>query len=427
MTKSLLNIDHIARIEGHGNVHVVIENDEVKTVEMNIVEPARLFESMVRGHSYKDCSYIASRICGICSPSHCITDLKAVEDAFGVEVSERTRLIRELLVYGSYLQNHASHLFVFVVPDFIGEPSVFPLAESDPELFAQALELKKLGNDLCTAVGGRSIHPITAVVGGFTHEMSADEYLEFAQRMEDMIPFAKATVDLFSSFRITDIHTASDMLAMVEEDYYPVQSSDLLKLLDEDVVFDAHDFEDYLEEYEVPHSGSLFTREKGSGKPVFTSALSRLNASWKHLSNEAKMASAKAGLRPEERNPMKNNLAQAIEILDALIRCSGICRELAKFEGDSKPVSFEVKAGIGVGMTEAPRGVVFHKLAFNDEGLIERALIITPTAQNLASLEADTRHLVEVLIESGLGEEHIRSEIAKLVRAYDPCLSCSVH
>lgn len=113
-------------VEGHGNVHVVIEDDVVKTVEMNIVEPARLFESMVRGQSYKDCSYISSRICGICSPSHCVTDLKAVEDAFGIEVSPRTKMLRELLVYGSYLQNHASHLFVFVVPDFVGEESVFP-------------------------------------------------------------------------------------------------------------------------------------------------------------------------------------------------------------------------------------------------------------------------------------------------------------
>jgi len=427
MTRSQLNIDHVARVEGHGNVHVVIEDDVVKTVEMNIVEPARLFESMVRGQSYKDCSYISSRICGICSPSHCVTDLKAVEDAFGIEVSPRTKMLRELLVYGSYLQNHASHLFVFVVPDFVGEESVFPLAQSDPELFNQALDLKKLGNDLCTLVGGRSIHPITAVVGGFTHEISAQEYLELADRLEAAIPFAKATVDLFSSFRITEIHTASDLLAMVEDDYYPVQSSNTLELIDEHVRFDAHDFESYLEEYEVPHSGALFTRVKATGKPVFTSALSRLNASWDHLSQEAKFASAKAGLRPEEKNPMKNNLAQAIEILDALIRCAGICRELVKGEGDSKPVPFEVRAGTGVGMSEAPRGVVFHKLEFDDEGRVLHASIITPTSQNLASLEADTRHLVEVLVEAGLDEGYIRSEIAKLVRAYDPCLSCSVH
>lgn len=242
-----------------------------------------------------------------------MTDLKAVEDAFGIEVSSRTKMLRELLVYGSYLQNHASHLFVFVVPDFVGEESVFPLAQSDPELFNQALDLKKLGNDLCTLVGGRSIHPITAVVGGFTHEISTQEYLELADRLEAAIPFAKATVDLFSSFRITEIHTASDLLAMVEDDYYPVQSSNTLELIDEHVRFDAHDFESYLEECEVPHSGALFTRVKATGKPVFILGALSLNASWDHLSQEAKFASAKAGLRPEEKNPMKNNLAQAIE------------------------------------------------------------------------------------------------------------------
>ena len=106
---------------------------------MNVVEPARLFESMVRGRRFEEIPYISSRICGICSSSHVVTDLKAIERVFGVEVTDRTRALRELLVYGSYLQNHASHLFVFAAPDFLGMPSVFPLAQTDPELFEQAL------------------------------------------------------------------------------------------------------------------------------------------------------------------------------------------------------------------------------------------------------------------------------------------------
>ena len=138
MTKTAIHVDHIARVEGHGNVHVVIEDGEVKTVEMNVVEPARLFESMVRGRRFEEIPYISSRICGICSSSHVVTDLKAIERVFGVEVTDRTRALRELLVYGSYLQNHASHLFVFAAPDFLGMPSVFPLAQTDPELFEQA-------------------------------------------------------------------------------------------------------------------------------------------------------------------------------------------------------------------------------------------------------------------------------------------------
>ena len=146
MTKTAIQVDHIARIEGHGNVHVVIEDGEVKTVEMNVVEPARLFESMVRGRRFEEVPYIASRICGICSASHVVTDLLAIERIFGIQVSDRTRALRDLLVYGSYLQNHATHLFVFAAPDFLGHKSVFPLADEAPELFEKALELKALGN-----------------------------------------------------------------------------------------------------------------------------------------------------------------------------------------------------------------------------------------------------------------------------------------
>ncbi|MEG0504273.1 MAG: nickel-dependent hydrogenase large subunit, partial [Raoultibacter sp.] len=260
MTKTSIHVDHIARIEGHGNVHVVIKDGVVETVEMNIVEPARLFESMVKGRSYSEVSYISSRICGICSASHVVTDLKAIEHIFGVQPSDRTRALRELLIYGSYLQNHATHLFVFAAPDFVGLPSVFPLAERDPALFEQALGLKALGNELCTKIGGRSVHPITAVVGGFTHEITAAEYLELADKMEAMIPFALQTIDLFDSFEVPDLATEGDMLAMVMDGYYPVECSDRARLLRFDVEFDANAIEDYVEEYAVPHSGALLAR-----------------------------------------------------------------------------------------------------------------------------------------------------------------------
>ena len=225
MSTASIKVDHLARVEGHGNVHVVIEDGAVQTVEMNVIEPARLFESMVRGRSYTEVSYIASRVCGICSASHVVTSLLAIERIFGVEVADRTKALRELLVYGSYLQNHATHLFVLAAPDFLNQPSVFPLAQSDPALFDKALGLKALGNELCTKVGGRSIHPITAVVGGFTHEITSEEYLELADKLEASIPFAVQTVDLFNSFRTPDIQTAGDFLAMTADDRYAVADS----------------------------------------------------------------------------------------------------------------------------------------------------------------------------------------------------------
>ena len=198
--RTTLSMHHIARIEGHGNISLSIEDGRVSDVKMNVVEPARLFESMVGGRPFTQTSYIASRICGICSSSHVITDLLAIEQIFGVKTSERTRVLRELLVYGSFLQNHAAHLFVFAAPDFEGLDSAFPLAESAPELFNGGMAIKALGNELCTLVGGRSIHPITCVVGGFTHEPSRDDCLAMADKVAAAREFCEKTVDVFAGF-----------------------------------------------------------------------------------------------------------------------------------------------------------------------------------------------------------------------------------
>lgn len=429
MTRTAIKVDHIARVEGHGNVHVVIEDGVVETVEMNVVEPARLFESMVLGRRYEEVPYIASRICGICSASHVVTDLLAIERIFGVKVTDRTNALRELLVYGSYLQNHASHLFVFAAPDFIGHKSVFPLADENPELFRQALGIKALGNELCTLVGGRSIHPITAVVGGFTHEIAADEYVELADKLDAMREFATATVDLFHSFDVPDMETEGDMLAMGAPDRYAVVDSRTVRLLGAGLSFDCGEVGDVIEEYAVPHSAALLSRVRSTGRPFFTGALARINASWQNLSRGAKVAAAKAGLRPPERNPFMNNVAQAVELVDALDRCSELCRRLARdeFEGTSSPQSFAVRAGRGVGFTEAPRGALFHELELDGDGRVTHASIITPTAQNIANLEADMRVLAEAIVADGAGRDEAQLQIEKLVRAYDPCLSCSVH
>ncbi len=429
MSNATIKVDHLARIEGHGNIHVVIEDEQVKTVEMNVVEPARLFESMVLGRSYTEVSYIASRICGICSASHVVTDLLAIEHIFGIEVSDRTKALRELLVYGSYLQNHATHLFVLAAPDFLNQDSIFPTASTDPVLFDKALGLKALGNELCTKVGGRSIHPITAVVGGFTHEMTPAEYLDLAERMDEALEFAIATVDLFNSFRTPDIATAGDFLAMVESGSYPVQGARTARFVHAGIDFDADDVQSNIEEYAVDHSAALLARVAKTKSPYMTAALARINASWNNLSRTAKVAAAKAGLRPPELNPFSNNVAQAVELIDALERCAELCRRLAddEFEGTSVPVEVVPRAGRGCGFTEAPRGALFHELELDDAGRVVRASIITPTAQNVANLEADMRLLAQNLVETGAAPDEIRGEIEKLVRAYDPCLSCSVH
>lgn len=426
MARTTLSMHHIARVEGHGNVHVSIEDGKVRDVQMNIVEPARLFESMVVGRPYDKISYIASRICGICSSSHVVTDLLAIEDAFGVEVSDRTRMLRELLVYGSYLQNHASHLFVFAAPDFAGEESLFPLAVTEPELFNGGLVIKALGNELCTKVGGRSIHPITAVVGGFTHEVSPEEYIELADKLRDMRPFAEKVVDVFAAFPVPDIATKGDFLALREEGHYAVVSGRPCFAKD-GFEFDCAQYRDYIEEYQVAHSAAYFSRRRDTQETFAASALARINVSWNELTREARLAAAKAGLRPPSLNPYSNNVAQAVELVDVCVRCEAMLRELAEGEGSSEPVDFEPRAGRGVGMTEAPRGTLVHDVEFDEAGRVVHANIITPTVHNLSDTEHNVFQVAELLASQGADEGTIRLEVEKLVRAYDPCLSCSVH
>ncbi len=429
MGRTSISVDHVARIEGHGDIHLVIEDGALVSCEFSVVEPARLFESMVRGRPFDEVPYISSRVCGICSASHVVTDLRAIEQIFDVEVSDRTRAIRELLVYGSYLQNHATHLFVFAAPDFLGHKSVFPLAEENEQLFDNALSLKALGNELCTKVGGRSIHPITAVVGGFTHELDREEYLELAGKLEEAAEFALTCVDLFNDFEVADVQTDGDMLAMTAPGSYPVIDSDTASFVRSGYDFNVRDVTEEIEEYTVGHSAALLARARRTGKSYMTAALARVNASWSNLSQSARYAAAKAGLRPPEYNPFANNVAQAVEIVDALDRCAGLCHRLAadEFEGSSEPASFDVRAGRGVGFTEAPRGALFHMLEIDENGCVTHAAIMTPTAQNVANIEGDMRQLAEKLVDGGCDSDDIRLEVEKLVRAYDPCLSCSVH
>ena len=429
MSKEVLTLEHMARVEGHGHVKVSIKEGTVESVQMQIDEPARFFESMVHGRYFDEVPYIASRICGICSANHVITSLLAIEQAFGVVVTERTRMVRELLVHGSYLQNHATHLYVLAAPDYMKQQSIFPLAQIDKELFDKALALKSLGNELCTLVGGRSIHPITAVVGGFTSEPTAQQYLEMASRLEDAIDFAVQTVDIFNDFPVPSLQTDGDMMAMVQEGAYPISTSSDFAFVRSGTRYTCLQLHDAMEEYAVAHSGALFARARESKNTYMVGALARINASWGNLTQQARFAAAKAGLRPPELNPFSNNIAQAVELVDALERCAALCRDLAAnaFEGTTEPVRFAPQAGRGIGFTEAPRGTVFHDLEFDSEGRVLHASIITPTAQNVANMEADMMKLACDLAAKGVSENQLKQSIEMLVRAYDPCFSCSVH
>ncbi len=417
-----ITAEHVARIEGHGTITVAMEGGVVSDVRLDVVEPARFFESMVVGRRYDEAPLITSRICGICSPNHQITSIKAIEAAMGVAVSERTVLLRKLLVYGSYLQNHATHLYLFAAPDYAGGlASVFPLAATHPDVVERALRIKKLGNELTAAVGGRPVHPVTAVVGGFTRETDAGILASMLERLHAVAEDARATVDLFRSFDYPDFETAGEMLALADEHEYAIYDG-VIGALDGGWRRPVSEYRDVLSEEVVGHSNAKHSTV--GGRTFLVGALARVNLSAALLEPLAAEALRSVGLTLPSRNPFMNNVAQAIELVDAAERCAGYIEQLTTLGGSSKP-AFAVAAGEGSSATEAPRGTLYHSYTLDADGRVLAANVVTPTAQSLGNLDADMRAFAPTV--AGESPQRFQLLLEELVRSYDPCLSCSVH
>ncbi len=418
---STITVEHVARIEGHGTITVEMKDGAVSDVRMDIVEAARFFESLVVGRRFDEVSLITSRICGICSPNHALTSLKAIEAALGVEVTERTVLLRKLLVYGSYLQNHATHLYVFAAPDFVGLPSVFPLAQTHPDVVERALRVKKTGNDLTTLVGGRPVHPVTAVVGGFTSEPAGPTLRRCAGARGARLRHRRHG-GLFRSFEVPEFATSGEMLALASASDYAIYDGEV-------AAFQAGwhrpaaEYRDFIKETVVGHSNAKHSTV--DGRTFMVGSLPRVNLSAGQLMPRAAETLQALGLTAPSLNTFHNNVCQAIELVDATERCVAYIDELLTEKGSSKPVAFAIREGSGAAATEAPRGTLYHAYGIDDDGVIVSGDIITPTAQNLGNLEADMRAFAPTIAD--LPRDEFVLGMEKLVRAYDPCLSCSVH
>ena len=420
MTK--LNVHHVARIEGHGNVSIEVKGGVVKDIHMEVIEPTRVFEAMMRGRRYDETALISSRICGICSPNHFVTDLMATEDALGIKVSDRTAKLRQLFVHGSFLQNHATALYIFAAPDFVGLPSFVPLTESAPELVQRALGLKRLGNELCALIGGRPVHPITPTIGGFTDDVSSADLRHMSELLFEAVADAAATVELFGELVGLRFETAGEMVALHEEANYATVAGKIAAL-DAGWKKPVNQYQKIITEKVADDSNSKYSTI--DGKPFLTGPLARVNISWDQLLPSARVVASKIGLRPVNRNIFSAHACRAIELVDAAERCAVLAEELSYDDGSVKPKPFKVKAGKGYGASEAPRGTLYHSVTFDDEGIITAADVITPTAQNLANLAADLKEFAPTVVDKS--EDDFKKAVEMLVRCYDPCLSCAVH
>lgn len=420
-----IKVKHLTRVEGHGNIVVNMKEGVLEKAQLDIVEAPRYFEAMLKGRSFHEAAIITSRICGICSLGHQITSLKATEQALGLEVSEQTVLLRKLLIHGATMQSNILHAYFLAAPDFLKVGSVFPLVETHPEIVLRALRMKRLANDIGDVVSGRAVHPITPVPGGFTRIPTAGELKELKRRLlEDMYPDLLATVETLKALAgaIPQFERETEYISLRSDDDYAMYEGDICST-DTGRVPDS----EYLKmtnEFVVPHSTSKHAKVNRSSFMV--GALARWNNNHDRLGELAHTAAGALGLEPGCCNPYMNTIAQVVEAAHCAIDSIAIIdRLLGDGLKDEQPNQEPTKYGTGIGATEVPRGILYHEYTYDRQGRIAAANCVIPTGQNLANIDDDMKKLVPEIIDKSKEEITLRLEM--LVRAYDPCISCSVH
>jgi coenzyme F420-reducing hydrogenase alpha subunit len=432
MKKNLnINVEYLTRVEGHGNIVIDVKEGRLDTCRLDIVESPRFFEGMLRGRSIFEAQHITSRICGICACGHTLASIQAAEDALGIIPTGQTVKLRKLLLHLEMLDSHILHIYLLVAPDLFGVKSFVPLISTNAEVVRRALRMKKTCNDLCDILVGRHVHPISAIVGGFTklpRPKDLDTMLDILTGMRyDM----DATIALNPYLAFPAFERDTEYVALVnDENEYPLLMGDIGST--DGVRMNKKDYRKITNEFIVPHSSAKHTRLSRESYAV--GALARFNLNAGKLHPRAKEVAAEIGLTPKCINPYMNTAAQLIESVHCLEDAIAIVEDLKNHAinydeeivvGLNEHHKIPVRAGNGVGAVEVPRGILFHNYEVDGNGIITSANCIIPTNQNTGNIEYDMMRLVPEILDRK--EEEITLAVEMLVRAYDPCISCSTH
>jgi len=416
-----VNVDHLTRVEGHGNIVVNVKEGKIEECKWEVVEAPRFFEAFVRGRSYLEIAHITSRICGICSIGHTLCSLQATEAAMGVKISEQTRLLRRILIQGENLQSHVLHSYFLAAPDFVGAPSVFPLVQTHPEVVIRALRMKKLANDLCDVFGGRTVHPITPTVNGFTKLPEIKDIKEIRRRLVAAGPDLEATLALFKTLKIPDFQRETEYISLKSKEEYALYEG-VIASTDAGTTPVAN-YRNWTNEYLVPQSTAKYTKHVRDSYMV--GALARFNNNHDQLPARAQKAAEELGLKAPCYNPFMNTVVQVVEVVHALDESIRLIDELLDKGLKEEDRRILLKAGRGVGSVDVPRGILFHDYTYDKNGICVEANCIIPTNQNHANIQKDMEALLPQVLDRP--QEEIRLSLEMLVRAYDPCISCSTH
>ncbi len=418
-----IDIHHLTRVEGHGNIKVRIQDGRLEEARWEVVETPRFFEAMLVGKKWENAPWISGRICGICSIGHTLASIRAVENAFEIVPTEQTAKLRLLLKHMETLQSHILHLYFLAAPDFLNAGSVFPLINSHPDVVARAARMKQLANDFCDTIGGRRLHPTRTVVGGFTMLPDKKDLIKFKIRLQESADDLRHTAELFHTFALPDFRRETEFVSLKGEAGYPFIGGELAS--SDGVRKHEHEYRSMTNEYFVEQSTSKWSRL--SRKSFAVGALARLNNNFPLLHPAARHTAESFGLKPVNHNPFMNNIAQLVECVHVVMESMDLIDELTGIPWKEPRQKVTPCSGIGVGAVEVPRGILYHSYEFDEDGRITNCDCVIPTSQNHGNIQHDLQELAARYAEEGMADRDIELLAQMLVRAYDPCISCSVH
>jgi sulfhydrogenase subunit alpha len=416
----IVEIPMIARVEGEGALHLKVRGSDILDLRLEIYEPPRFFEAFLAGRHFSEVPDIVPRICGICPVAYQMSAVHGLERLFGVQVPEGVRALRRLLYFAEWIESHMLHVHLLAAPDFLGYESAIDMAKLERPALERGLRLKRLGNDIMAAIGGREIHPVSPRVGGFSRAPSPRELNDFVPRLEDAAEEILHVADWVASFIMPALPRPAELVSLVHPDEYPINEGDVTTSSGR--TFSAAEFEETIEEVQVEHSNALHARFVGGG-PYFVGPLARVNLNAEHLTPLGREAAARVGLSLPTEDPFASIAARVAETAVAIEESLRLIREYRRPEPSA--VSVTPKAGRATWITEAPRGILYHRYDVDDDGTILAAKIVPPTSQNLRHIEEDLRLFVPSVLDRS--DEELTRLCEMVVRNYDPCISCATH
>jgi sulfhydrogenase subunit alpha len=421
MTERTIKINALTRVEGEGGLTIKLRGDRVEDVRLQIYEPPRLFEALLRGRPLEDTPDITARICGICPVAYQMSSVHALEAALGVTITPEIRRLRRLLYCGEWIESHALHVFLLHLPDFLGFESGLEMAGKFPDEVERGLRLKKHGNELLEVLGGRAIHPINVAVGGFYRLPRQADVQRLIPDFQWSLQASVETTRWAAKLPFPEFTCDYQFVSLSHDDEYPMNEGRVATSDGESIAIE--DYEDEFEERHVKHSTALHSLRKKTGKPYLVGPLARLNLNVDRLSPTARKLADEVGIDWPCSNPFQSIVARCLELVHAYEEALQIMRDYRPQRPDR--VEYTYQAGTGCAATEAPRGLLYHRYTVDDGGKVCEATIIPPTSQNQAQMESDLRHWVPLTLSDDDAATSRGCE--NLVRCYDPCISCSTH